>query len=77
MRHMHSDTDPALVPSAELLLLPLLHTPASASAVLVLILMSPLPPLLRVHHYQPSGYCADFFPSEAKTSLLGVRHVAS
>ena len=52
-RDTHSDTDPALVPCAVLLLLPLLHTPASASAVLLLILMLPL---LRVQHHQWYGY---------------------
>ena len=70
-RHTHSDNDPALVPCAVLLLLPLLlHTPASASAVLLLFLMLPM---LRVQHQQSYGYCTYFF--FFFKALLGVRHV--
>ena len=38
-RHTHSDTYPALVVCAVLLLRPLLHTPDSSPAVLLLILV--------------------------------------
>ena len=56
--------NPALVPCAVLLLLPLLHTPSSASAVLLLILMLPL---LRVQHHQPVVRVPTFFLSEDTT----------
>ena len=61
MRHTHSDTHSALVPCAVLLLLPLLHTPASAPAVLLLILMFPL---LRVQHHQSYGYRVFIFSED-------------
>ena len=64
-----SDTDPALVPCAVLLLLPLLHTPASASSAVMLLIR--MLPLLRVQHHQPCGY-RHFFSLK---TLLGVRHI--
>ena len=69
MRNTHNDTDPTLVPCGVRLSLLLLHTPASDSAPLLLILMPPLP---QVHHHKSYGNMTGFF---SVITLLGVRHL--